>query len=67
MNEVLYLSDNEGWMQLRNRTLKLRLLNKRISSDDKTFWQMVNVLIPIGLLLIFGIGYQVIRKMKYTK
>ncbi|MEI8085154.1 MAG: gliding motility-associated ABC transporter substrate-binding protein GldG [Paludibacter sp.] len=67
LNAVLYLADNEGWMQLRNRTLKLRLLNKKISSEDKTYWQLVNVLIPIGLLLIFGIGYQVIRKRKYTK
>jgi ABC-2 type transport system permease protein len=67
LNAVLYLADNEGWMELRNRTLKLRLLNKRISAEDKTFWQLVNVLIPIGLLLIFGIGYQIVRKRKYTK
>jgi len=67
LNAILYLADNEGWMELRNRTIKLRLLNKRISSEDKTFWQMVNVLIPIGVLLVFGIGYQIIRKRKYTK
>lgn len=67
LNAILYLADNEGWMELRNRTMKLRLLNKRISAEDKTFWQLVNVLIPIGLLLAFGIGYQAIRKRKYTK
>jgi len=66
-NAVLYLADNEGWMQLRSRTLKLRLLNKQITNEDKAFWQLANVLIPIGLLLIFGIAYQVIRKRKYTK
>jgi len=67
LNSVLYLADNEGWMQLRNRTIKLRLLNKEITNDGKTFWQLVNVLTPIGLLLIFGIAYQLIRKKKYTK
>jgi len=66
-NAVLYLADNDGWMQLRNRTLKLRLLNKQLSSDEKTIWQAVNVLLPIGLLLIFGIGYQLARKRKYTR
>src|ERR1035437_989231 len=66
LNSVLYLTDNEGWMQLRNRTLKLRLLNKQLSSDEKTIWQAVNVLLPIGLLLLFGIGYQLARKRKYT-
>ncbi len=67
LNSVLYLTDNEGWMQLRNRTLKLRLLNKQLSSDEKTLWQTVNILVPIGLLLIFGIGYQLARKRKYTR
>ena len=66
-NAVLYLADNEGWMQLRSRTLKLRLLNKRITNEDRISWQLINVLIPVGLLLIFGIGYQVIRKKKYTR
>ena len=66
-NAVLFLADDDGWMQLRNRTLKLRLLNKKITNEDRLTWQLVNVLIPIGLLLIFGIGYQIIRKRKYTK
>ena len=66
-NAVLYLADDNGWMQLRNRTLKLRLLNKKLINEDRLTWQLVNVLIPIGLLLIFGIGYQIIRKRKYTR
>lgn len=66
-NAVLYLTDNDGWMELRNRTLKLRLLNKKISNDDRIIWQLTNILTPIVLLLIFGIAYQVIRKRKYTK
>ena len=66
-NAVLFLADNDGWMQLRSRTLKLRLLNKRISNEDRLSWQLINVLIPVVLLLIFGIGYQVIRKRKYTR
>jgi len=66
-NAVLYLADNEGWMQLRSRTLKLRLLNKKITNEDRITWQLINVLVPIGFLLMFGIGYQIIRKRKYTR
>ena len=66
-NAVLYLADNEGWMQLRSRTLKLRLLNKKITNEDRISWQLINLLIPISILLIFGIAYQIIRKRKYTK
>ena len=66
-NAVLYLADNDGWMQLRSRTLKLRLLNKKITNKDRITWQLANILIPLSLLLIFGISYQIIRKRKYTR
>lgn len=66
-NAVLYLTDNDGWMELRSRTIKLRLLNKKISSDERIVWQLVNVTLPILLLLIFGFVYQLLRKKKYTK
>jgi len=66
-NAVLYLADNDGWMQLRSRTLKLRLLNKKITNEDRITWELINVLVPLGFLLIFGIGYQIQRKRKYTK
>ena len=66
LNAVLYLADNDGWMQLRSRSLKLRLLNKKITNESRITWQLINVVAPIGLLLIFGIGYQVYRKRKYT-
>ena len=65
-NAVLYLTDNDGWMQLRSRTLKLRLLNKKITNNDQITWQLLNVVLPIALLLLFGLGYQIIRKRKYT-
>lgn len=66
-NAVLYLADDDGWMQLRSRNLKLRLLNKKLANEERLTWQLMNVLIPVGVLLIFGIGYQIVRKRKYTK
>lgn len=66
-NAVLYLTDNDGWMQLRSRSLKLRLLNKQITNNDRIIWQLINIFIPIAALILFGIGYQIVRKRKYTK
>ena len=66
-NAVLYLADNEGWMELRNRSLKLRLLNKKISQEDRLYSQLLNVLSPLILMLIFGVLYQIMRKRKYTR
>ena len=66
-NAVLYLTDNDGWMELRSRTIKLRLLNKKISTDERIVWQLINVMLPILLLLTFGVVYQQLRKRRYTK
>ena len=66
-NAVLYLTDNDGWMELRNRTLKLRLLNKKLTLNNRVIWQLANVLTPIIALILFGFGYQIFRKRRYTK
>lgn len=66
-NAVLYLTDEEGWLDLRSRSLKLRLLNKSKVNDQRLMWQIVNVTVPLLLLLIFGIVYQAVRKRKYTR
>lgn len=64
---MLYLTDDEGWMQLRTKTFKLRLLNKNAVNDKKNICQVINISVPIILLALFGIIYQWIRKRKYSK
>lgn len=66
-NAILYLTDDEGWMELRNRTLKLRLLNKNMTDNDRLPWQLINVLLPVVLLLMFGALHLFLRKRKYTR
>ncbi len=66
-NAVLYLADDPRWLELRSRSLKLRLLNKRLIADEKLFWQIINVITPILFLIITGFLYQTYRKRKYTK
>jgi len=67
LNSVLFLADRDGWMDLRSRTLRLSLLNQREITDNRTFWQAINLLLPIALLLVFGLIYQFIRRKKYSK
>lgn len=65
-NAVLYLTDKDGWMELRSRSIPLRLLNKNRATEQRTFWQITNVVVPLFLLLIAGILYQWRRKRIYT-
>ena len=64
-NAVLYLADHEGWMDLRSRTVKLSLLNKKTVQKNKAFWQTINTTFPIVFLLIVGLVYQFVRKKKF--
>jgi hypothetical protein len=66
-NAVLYLTDNEGWMELRSRTLTLRLLNKQIINNNALTWQLINTMMPILILAIFGVVFFVIRWRKFQR
>ncbi|WP_101259999.1 gliding motility-associated ABC transporter substrate-binding protein GldG [Labilibaculum filiforme] len=66
LNCVDYLCDDNGWMELRSREVKLRMLNKTKIRSERLFWQLVNVLVPLILLLIFGLIRFYIRKRKFA-
>lgn len=67
LNAVNYLTDDDGWMALRSREIKLRLLNKPAIIGQRTFWQIVNIALPLILLGLFGLTFNFVRKRKYTK
>jgi gliding-associated putative ABC transporter substrate-binding component GldG len=66
LNAVNYLTDDEGWMALRSREIKLRLLNKPAIIGLRKFWQVSNVLLPLIFLGLFGTASYLVRKRRYT-
>ena len=66
LNAIDYLLDNNGLIALRSRELKMRLLNSKKIQEEKITWQLLNIALPIGILLLFGILFQNIRKRKYS-
>ena len=67
MNTVFYLSDERGVMQLRNRTLKMRLLDQVKLREEKAFWQWLNVLAPAVALALLGLFYNLVRRYRYSR
>lgn len=67
LNAVNYLADDNDWMQLRNRQLTLRLLDKQKISTQRVTWQVINMALPLLLLITFSIVYQVVRRKRYVK
>ncbi len=66
VNALNYLVDDKGIMDLRSRELKLRLLDREKISDGKIFWQLINTLGPVILVVLSGIIYTILRRKKYS-
>ncbi|MDP4265822.1 MAG: gliding motility-associated ABC transporter substrate-binding protein GldG [Bacteroidota bacterium] len=66
LNAMNYLCDDSGLISARSKELKLRLLDKSEISDSGLFWQIINIIIPIVLIIGFGIYQTTMRKRKYS-
>ena len=66
LNAVNYLCDDDGLISVRARELKLRLLDKTKIEDESLYWQIINVIMPVVLIILFGIFQTYFRKRKYT-
>lgn len=67
LNSIGFLLDDSGLMNVRNREIKLRLLDKAKISNERLKWQLINTLAPIIFIILFGIMINVIRRRKYRK
>lgn len=66
INCVDYLIEGRGIIEARAREVKLRLLDTVKVRDEKGFWQLINVLLPVVLLVLAGVGYFWFRKKRYA-
>ena len=67
LNIVDYFTDEDNLIALRNKEVKIRLLDKAKIKLEKTKWQLINVAAPILLLIFFAIFQHYYRKYKYAK
>ena len=77
LNSIQYLIDTSGILETRSKEVKLRLFNKaRLqntvqlfifgSISEKTYWQIINIIVPIIFIILFGLGFNYFRKKKYA-
>jgi gliding-associated putative ABC transporter substrate-binding component GldG len=65
-NCLEYCVNPSGILEARSKEYTLRLLDPEKTEDDKTFWQFVNIVCPLLVILLCGVGFQYIRKRKYS-
>ena len=66
MNAIAYLLDDSGLILSRNKEIVLRPLRKQKIAAERMKWQLINMVLPITLILIFGLLWHFFRTRKYS-
>lgn len=67
VNMVEYLLDEKGLIEARGKDVKLRLLDTVKAKEESQKWQLVNIGLPLIFLILFGFGYNWMRRNRYGK
>ncbi|HKR04022.1 MAG TPA: gliding motility-associated ABC transporter substrate-binding protein GldG [Bacteroidia bacterium] len=66
LNVIDYLCDDSGLITVRSKEIKLRLLDKTLITTGKTFWQVLNTVLPLFLILVFGFVKGHLRRRRFA-
>lgn len=64
-NSIEYLVDESGILETRAKDFSLRLLDQKKLDEQKTNWQLINIVLPVLLMLVFGWLFHFIRKRRF--
>ena len=62
-----YFYDQQGIIFTRSRQIHLRPLNKEKISTEKSYWQFLNLLLPLFLVALLGLSKLIWRRYRYAK
>lgn len=66
-NLLSYLLDEQGLITTRSKEIALRPLDEMRIKEEKTYWQVLNIVVPIAFVLLFGVLWNYLRVRKYGK
>lgn len=61
-----YLANKSNILDAKAKDYTLRLLDVKKVDEERSFWQVINIVLPIALVCLFALLYQAWRKRKYT-
>lgn len=67
LNTIDYMLDDEGITAARMKEVKLRPLDKVKVQEEKAKWQVINILMPLVFLAVFGLLFNYIRQRKFAR
>ena len=67
LTSVNYLLDDSGLINIRTKKIAIPFLDSQKTEEKRGLWQLVNLLLPLVILAIFGFIYNYYRKRKYSR
>lgn len=67
LNSIEFMINQNNILTARTKEFKLRMLDKVKAEKDKLYWQSINIVVPIILIVLFGTINFYWRKKKYIK
>ncbi|MDY6287906.1 MAG: gliding motility-associated ABC transporter substrate-binding protein GldG [Bacteroidales bacterium] len=65
LNCVDYLVGEDGSIASRSRNIKIRKLNVMKVKEERTKYQLLNILLPVGIVVVAGVVIVLLRRRKY--
>jgi ABC-2 type transport system permease protein len=66
LNAIEFLLDENGIIEARSKDVKLRLLNETRATAEQNKWQIINLVLPLVFLVIFGLIFRWTRKRRFA-
>ena len=67
MNALAYLTDEDGLISARTKEIQVRPLDQVKVDREATQWQVINLVVPILLIVAFGMIKYYLRQQKYAR
>lgn len=67
LNAVDYMLDDFSLIDIRTKTITLRVLDTQKIAEEKEFWKFMNIAFPLIVILALGIVQLLLRKRKYAR
>lgn len=67
MNALAYLTDEDGLISARTKEIKVRPLDPVKVEAEAAMWQVINLVVPILLIVAFGVIKYYLRRRKYAR
>ena len=66
LNAVNYLLDDNGLINIRSKEIVINFLDQEKIANEKVKWQVINIVLPLVILGVFGVIFNYFRRKKYA-